>query len=167
MAVKTDQKELRIMRTFSNLVVCLFFVLTMISCNKQTVYHSYQSLPNDGWKKSDTLSFQIENTDSIPHTIHLFAEVRNKNNYPYQNLSLSLYHNLQDSAHWKRDTISLNLTDKAGNWIGTGCGNLYQSSKFIGSIVISQKGNHRIKVIHRMTDDRLIGLSDIGIKVSR
>ena len=26
----------------------------MAACNENTVYHSYQSLPNEGWGKSDT-----------------------------------------------------------------------------------------------------------------
>ncbi|EKC75634.1 gliding motility protein, partial [human gut metagenome] len=44
----------------------------MAACNENTVYHSYQSLPDEGWGKSDTLSFLIPVTDSIPPTLRLF-----------------------------------------------------------------------------------------------
>ena len=58
-----------------NSILSLFSACLLTACNEHTVYHSYQSLPNKGWGKSDTLSFQIPITDSVPTSLRLFAEV--------------------------------------------------------------------------------------------
>ena len=76
-----DRKETQIKRNrkimknlLRNSLFCLLGICLMAACNENTVYHSYQSLPDEGWGKSDTLSFLIPVTDSIPPTLRLFAE---------------------------------------------------------------------------------------------
>lgn len=45
--------------------IILLFVASLLSaCDKQTVYHSFQSLPTEGWLREDTLSFDVKVTDS-------------------------------------------------------------------------------------------------------
>ena len=70
--------------------IILLFVASLLSaCDKQTVYHSFQSLPTEGWLREDTLSFDVKVTDSLTY-YKLSLEVRNRSNYPYQNLPLSI-----------------------------------------------------------------------------
>ena len=105
-----------------NSLFILFSACLLTACNDNTVYHSYQSLPDEGWEKSDTLSFQISITDSIPTTLRLFAEVRNRIEYPYHDLHLFISQNLQDSTVWRTDTIAFSLADSTGKmdwtWMG-------------------------------------------------
>lgn len=148
----------------------LFFLLgtcLLAACNENTVYHSYQSLPDEGWEKSDTLSFQIPITDSIPATLRIFAEVRNRTEYPYHDLHLFISQNLPDSTVWRTDTITVNLADSTGRWMGTGWGSIYQSETFMKSVRPLHPGNYTIKVMHGMKDENLKGLNDIGIRVER
>ena len=148
-----------------------FFVLysacLLTACNENTVYHSYQSLPDEGWGKSDTLSFQIPITDSIPTTLRLFAEVRNRIEYPYHDLHLFISQNLQDSTVWRTDTIAFSLADSTGRWTGHGWGSIYQSETFIKSVLPLRSGNYTIKVINGMKDEKLQGLSDVGIRIEK
>ena len=97
-----------------NSILSLFSACLLTACNEHTVYHSYQSLPNEEWGKSDTLSFQIPITDSVPTTLRLFAEVRNSIEYPYHDLHLFISQNLQDSTVWRTDTIAFCLADSTG-----------------------------------------------------
>ena len=120
-----------------NSLFCLFGACLMAACNENTVYHSYQSLPNEGWGKSDTLSFQCPVTDSIPGTLRLFAEVRNRSEYPYRNLYLFIHENLLDSTVWRTDTIAVNLADST------------------------------VKIVHGMQDEKLTGLNDVGIRIEK
>ena len=63
--------------------IILLFVASLLSaCDKQTVYHSFQSLPTEGWLREDTLSFDVKVTDSLTY-YKLSLEVRNRSNYPY------------------------------------------------------------------------------------
>ena len=145
----------------------LFSACLLTACNENTVYHSYQSLPDEGWGKSDTLSFQIPITGSIPTTLRLFAEVRNRIEYPYHDLHLFISQNLQDSTVWRTDTIAFSLADSTGRWTGHGWGSIYQSETFIKSVLPLRSGNYTIKVINGMKDEKLQGLSDVGIRIEK
>ena len=145
----------------------LFSACLLTACNENTVYHSYQSLPDEGWGKSDTLSFQIPITDSIPTTLRLFAEVRNRIEYPYHDPHLFISQNLQDSTVWRTDTIAFSLADSTGRWTGHGWGSIYQSETFIKSVLPLRSGNYTIKVINGMKDEKLQGLSDVGIRIEK
>lgn len=140
--------------------------LMAAACNENTVYHSYQSIPSEGWKKSDTLFFNIAVTDTL-QPLQLSAEIRNKSNYSYRNLYLSVSHNLKDSTIWKTDTLQLILADKEGKWKGTGWGSLFQSKVSISSVTVQHPGNYTFKVTHEMQDELLEGINDIGIKIER
>ena len=91
----------------------------MAACNENTVYHSYQSLPDEGWGKSDTLS------------------------------------------------ITINLADSTGRWIGNGWGSIYQSAVFIKSVRPLYPANYTFKIMNGMKDEKLSGINDIGIRIER
>ncbi len=144
------------------LAVCL-----SAACDKHIVYHSYHSLSTEGWEKGDTLFFQIPISDSIPPTLHLFTEIRNRTDYPYRNLYLFISQNLQDSTTYQTDTICLSLTDSVGNWKGKGWGSIYQSETFIKSIRPLKPGNYSLWIRSGMKDEILKGINDIGMRIEK
>ena len=173
-SVLPGRKEIRIRRNsqlmkslLKNSILSLFSACLLTACNEHTVYHSYQSLPNKGWGKSDTLSFQIPITDSVPTTLRLFAEVRNSIEYPYHDLHLFISQNLQDSTVWRTDTIAFCLADSTGRWTGHGWGSIYQSETFITSVRPLHPANYTIKIMSGMKDEKLQGLSDVGIRIEK
>ena len=147
--------------------IILLFVASLLSaCDKQTVYHSFQSLPTEGWLREDTLSFDVKVTDSLTY-YKLSLEVRNRSNYPYQNLPLSICYTIADSIPSPTDTIQLILADKEGIWKGDGWGGLYQTAVSAGSVQIGKPGTYLFKVAYTLPDERLQGINDIGIKLKR
>lgn len=147
--------------------IILLFVASLLSaCDKQTVYHSFQSLPTEGWLREDTLSFDVKVTDSLTY-YKLSLEVRNRSNYPYQNLPLSICYTTADSIPSPTDTIQLILADKEGIWKGDGWGGLYQTAVSAGSVRIGKPGTYLFKVAYTLPDERLQGINDIGIKLKR
>ncbi len=141
-------------------------LLGLSACIEHTVYHSFQSVAADGWAKGDTLCFQVPVTDSlIP--LQLYAEVRNQNNFAYRELYLFVRNNLKDSTVWHTDTLKFVLADQDDKWTGTGQGNLYQSSVPFGSTHVQHPGTYAVQVMQGMKDDKLIGLSDIGIRIGK
>ena len=173
-SVLPDRKEIRIRRNsqlmkslLKNSILSLFSACLLTACNQHTVYHSYQSLPNKGWGKSDTLSFQVPITDSVPTTLRLFAEVRNSIEYPYHDLHLFISQNLQDSTVWRTDTIAFCLADSTGRWTGHGWGSIYQSETFITSVRPLHPANYTIKIMSGMKNEKLQGLSDVGIRIEK
>ena len=158
------KKEMKPLHRNNIWLLFLTVVLLATACDKKTVYHSYHAIPTEGWKKSDTLFFDIPVKDSLTQ-FNLAAEIRNKSNYVYRNLYLVISHNLEDSTVWKTDTLLLILADKEGKWNGTGWGSLFQSELPIGTIAIQHPGNYTLKIIHGMQDEILKGINDIGIKI--
>lgn len=150
-----------------NSFLCMFCISLLGGCDNHTLYHSYHSPSPEGWRKGDTLFFQLPVTDSIPAIVQVYAEVRNKSNYPYQSLYLFLQQNIPDSTVWKTDTLQIEIADKDGKWKGTGWGSLFQSSVPVGYLHIKQPGNYTLKVTHGMKDDILKGINDIGIRIER
>lgn len=147
-------------------LILLFIASFYTACDEQTVYHSFQSLPTEGWQRNDTLFFNVSVVDSAT-LYNVSVEVRNRNNYPYQNLPLLIYYDSPEVPNIKRDTLELRLADNAGIWLGDGWGGLYQSTLPAGFIRIGKAGEYRFKIIHLLPDEVLPGINDVGIKLKR
>jgi len=137
---------------------------TLFACQKDTVYHSFRNIPADCWKQNDTICFDVAVPDS-PTTYLLFVEIRNLNNYPYQNLSVILTHETPDSLIATTDTLHFILADQQGNWTGKGWGGIYQNSFPTGNIELCQAGRHRLILQHVLSDTCIKGIHDMGIKL--
>lgn len=151
-----------------NSLFCLTAACLTAACNDtHTVYHSYHALPFGGWAKSDTLFFPVSVADTLPPILRLYAEVRNRSDYPYEELHLYVALNMPDSAVWHTDTIAIHLTDSTGKWTGKGWGSVYQTETFVKSARPLHPGNYTIKVTHGMKDEKLQGVNDVGIRMER
>ena len=155
------------MKILINNLIAFVVISLLMSCENKIVYHSYHSIAKDEWCKSDTLSFKVPIADSVSTLLHLFVEIRNKNNYPYRDFSVVVFNNFSDTTVWKADTLTLDLASSDGKWLGTGLGDLFQSSRILKSVVSTHSGNYTIKVLHNMKDDRVNGISDVGIRLEK
>lgn len=147
-------------------IILLFIASALSACDKQTVYHVFQSIPQEGWKRQDTLLFNVIVPDSQTY-YKLTVEVRNRNTYPYQNIGLSVCYDGPEVKRLPADTLEVILADKEGIWKGDGWGGLYQSAFSAGSVKIEKPGNYLFKVAHTLPDDALPGINDVGIKLQR
>lgn len=147
-------------------LILLFAASLCMACDKQTVYHTFQSLPTEGWQRKDTLFFNVTIPDSAT-LYNISVEIRNRNNYPYQNLPLLIYYDSPEAQNIKRDTLEMELADSDGIWLGDGWGGLYQSTLHAGLIHIGKAGEYRFKIMHLLPDEVLPGINDVGIKLKR
>lgn len=153
---------------FRNSILCLLGTCLAGSCIEQkTAYHSYQPVPAKGWVQRDTLFFNVPLPDSAATHWHLYAEVRNRSDYPYRDLYLIIRHNLPDTLQWKTDTVKFVLTDREGKWTGTGWNGLFQSTVPAGTVDTRHPGKYVFKVTHAMKDESLKGLNNVGIRLER
>ena len=147
-------------------IILLFIVGSLGACDKQTVYHAFRSVPQEGWKRQDTLFFDVAVPDSQTY-YKLTVEIRNRNTYPYQNINLSVGYEDPESKRVQVDTLKAVLASKEGIWKGDGWGGLYQSAFSAGSIKIGRSGNYLFKIAYTLPDDILPGINDVGIKLRR
>lgn len=61
--------------------------------NNPTVFHRYQAIPIQGWKRKDTLSFTIPDT-LTGNRYELEIGLRHTEMYPYRDLWIALIHPL-------------------------------------------------------------------------
>lgn len=147
-------------------IILLFIVGALGACDKQTVYHTFRSVPQEGWKRQDTLFFDVAVPDSQTY-YKLTVEIRNRNTYPYQNINLSIGYEDPESKRVQVDTLKAVLASKEGIWKGDGWGGLYQSAFSAGSIKIGRSGNYLFKIAYTLPDEILPGINDVGIKLRR
>ncbi len=105
------------------LVVCL-----LQACHQETLYHTFCNLPPTGWEQKDTVCFDVATCDSQVISCQLYVEVRNRSNYPYQNLPLAITLMAPDSTVTFHDTLSVQLANEESKWTGKGWGGIYQNS---------------------------------------
>lgn len=153
-------------KVYLKCIVLLFIASIVIACDKHTVYHAFQSIPQKGWLRQDTLLFDVIVPDSQTY-YKLSIEIRNRNNYPYQNLNLSICYDGPGINKLPTDTLKATLANKEGIWEGDGWGGLYQSTFSIGHIKIAKSGTYLFKVAYTLPDNILPGINDIGIKLER
>lgn len=151
----------------SALLVSMAAALLLGAClPRQTVYHHYESLPAEGWHTGDTLRFETQVPDSQVYC-RLNVEVRNRNDYPYRNLPLRIACLTADSLQLPPDTLDIFLANDDGGWLGTGLGNYYQLSQFVGSVHIRKPGTYTFQITCLLPDTVVTGINDIGIRLER
>ncbi|KAA6329659.1 Gliding motility lipoprotein GldH [termite gut metagenome] len=155
-------------KLLKNTVPLWIIMLALVACADNVVYHSYQHIAGKGWDKGDTLTFNVRITDSMPTYYHLYVQIRNRTDYPYQNLLLLVRHNLKDSSIVVTDTVRCTLANDAGRWKGKGLGGLFQTffnvSEYISRYPI---GTRTVNVIQGMEDQTLKGINDVGIRIEK
>lgn len=152
------------MKITSKLFALAAFLFTLASCNNSTVYSDSADLPENGWKKDSAVTFNIPVKDTAAD-YRLMINVRNNNNYKYQNLWLFIQYQLPDKSI-KKDTVECFLADNTGRWIGSGFGSLSEMNiLYVPRMRFHQMGNYRYQIKQGMRDSVLTGLNDIGMEV--
>lgn len=164
MVLKSNKLQQAMNRGLISLLIS--FLLT--ACQGNICYHSYQPVPQAGWKRNDTLSYPIH---SLPNTgyYNIQIGIRHLESYPYKDIWLEINHNLKESTIFQKDTLHLYLADKNGNWYGNGIGGLLQyTTDDILRIHLQEKSNQSsISIIHLMNDSLLQSIHDIGIQLQQ
>lgn len=143
-------------------VVSLF----LCGCQFNTVFEDYNDLPPEGWHKDSLacFSFHVEDTSSY---FSLNVGVRNRGDYPYQNIWLFI-HSKGPGGATHCDTFECFLADKKGKWYGAGFGDIHDLDIFYRKEVrFTQVGDYNFCIQHGMRDTVLQGITNIGFKVTK
>lgn len=138
----------------------------LVSCQPHTLYHSFRTLPKDGWNKSDTLVYPIPIQDIKAEHYELQIEIRHTQDFAYRSLWVVVYQNSQDSAHFTADTLQCILTDEKGRFTGNGLNNYYQTGFPLKTVTLNKAYTPIFKLAHYMRKGRIEGIHDVGIRLS-
>ena len=138
----------------NNILLVMMIALGMASCDRQTVYHHFEHVPDNEWEKIDTLKFEIGPVIETG-TYHEAVELRINEEQTIKPRGIIL------SQH-----KDCELINPDGSHKGSGI-SFFQSQFPLDDIDLQQGDTLCISVFHSMKREIMPGISDIGIRLSR
>ena len=154
----------------SNLLVVLGISLLLVSCDENRVFDEYKKL-DGSWKKADAIQFVFEQNDTI-NPYNLFLNIRNNNDYPYNNLYVIVALTQPDSLV-KIDTLEYDMAFPDGKLMGEGFSDVKESKLwYLENYVFNRIGNYKVEVVQavRATGEvkgvaELKGITELGLRI--
>lgn len=144
----------------------IFISLLFVGCTSNDVFFQYKSVAPHGWNKDSLYSFDIHITDTLS-AYNVYVNIRNRDEYPYQNLWLFLNKTTPDKNQAK-DSIECYLADQHGKWLGSGVGSIKEMPVlYQQNVHFNKVGIYHYEIVHGMRDSILIGINDIGMRVEK
>ena len=141
--------------------ICILFV----SCSKKEIFSEFHSFYNSEWSQQETARFEIPIQD-ITASYEVFCEIRNNNDYPFQNIWLFI--DIQNpKGEILSDTLPIELADMYGKWRGKGIGLYTSSHSYKENIQYPDTGTYVYTIRQGMRINPLKGISDIGLRISK
>lgn len=147
-----------------------FILFLVISCNSNTTFSNNKSL-SGVWNKDDVVKFDLPQLDSLK-TYNLFVNLRNTNDYKYNNVFLIVAMNF---PHGKivTDTLEYKMASPDGTWLGNGIGSIKENKLWYKEQVsFKEEGNYSVSIMHAIRNNgnvegvtNLEGITDIGFSV--
>ena len=144
----------------------LFFLLIglfLSSCTGNTLYHSYQSLPAEGWDRSDTIRFDVpEAKQGINGS--LFIGLRTVAHIGFRDIVLAVEQCDDAGKVCRCDTIRYPLTDEEGNALTKGVNtHQYETQQLPFRMRKGQSGS--ICIHHLMRREMISGITEVGVRI--
>ncbi len=148
------------------ILAIISIMLSLYSCDTNTVYNEHVDLHSYGWPDNKSVSFNINITDTLnPHDFGLV--IRNNTSYRYSNLYLFLLTEFPN-GNISRDTIECMLANEEGKWLGKGWSDVKENKILLKSgLRFPLTGTYKFLIQQAMRVDTLNGLSDIGIFIEK
>lgn len=148
------------------LLVGVLLSTLFFSCNKNVVFSEYKKLPEEGWRISNKLSYDVTIDDNSKYH-NVFLTVRHADAYPYSNLYLFLTTTYPDGKI-STDTLECILANKKGEWQGDGAGDLWDNKiPLKKNLRFPQNGKYTFTFEHGMRSDPLPMILDFGMIVEK
>ena len=144
--------------------ICLTAMLT--SCDNSAIYHRFASIEKSAWHKDAAVEFAVPVTDTAS-LYNVIINIRNHNEYPYQNLYLFVY-STAPNGKTDGDTLNCILANNQGWWYGQGIGSTSTLPiMYMPSVKFPEQGTYTFRIMQGMREDILEGISDIGLRVEK
>jgi gliding motility-associated lipoprotein GldH len=141
-------------------------LLLLVGCTGRDVYFNYNPVSSKGWSKDTMYIFKVSITDTAS-AYNIYVNVRNRGEYPYQNLWLFMKRISPDTVQTK-DSIECFLADQRGKWLGSGIGSIMEMPiLYQENVKFHKAGVYKYGIVQGMRDSLLMGINDIGMRVEK
>ncbi len=148
------------------LLVILLLVLVASACGPDYLMRQRQEINAEGWAYADTLVYTFTIADTLQiYNLHIGLE--HSKTYPFQNLYTQIHTTFPDGERLS-ETLSLELADKAGHWLGD-CGqkNCHIDIPIQQGAFFNQPGPYQITIEQYMRQDSLPGIEWLQFGVEK
>jgi gliding motility-associated lipoprotein GldH len=153
-----------------NSVLYFLVLIALVSCDKKRVFDEYKSV-GSAWHKDSIVTFTIPELDTTKR-YNLFLNLRDNNNYPYNNLFLIVALE-QPNGFTKVDTLEYQMANPDGTLLGNGFSDIKESKLYYKENV-KLKGKYKvhIKQAVRATGKvpgvtLLEGITEVGLRIEK
>lgn len=156
----------------SKIIVLFLVTLFFISCDEKRVFDEYKGL-NGKWEKDSIVRFTFNQNDTIA-PYNLFLNIRNNNEYPFNNLFLIVTLKQPDSLV-KIDTLEYAMANPDGSLMGEGFSDVKESKLWYQeNFIFKQKGEYTIEIQQALREtgsvsgvEELKGVTDVGFRIEK
>lgn len=153
-----------------NSILLLFIILLFFSCDKKRVFDEYKST-GSAWHKDSIITFNLPELDSTKK-YNLFLNIRDNNNYPFNNLFLIVSLEKQN-GFTKVDTLEYQMANPDGTLLGNGFSDI-KENKLYYKENIKLKGKYKIHIKQAVRETGKIpgvalleGITEVGFRIEK
>lgn len=153
-----------------NSFLILLMPFIFLSCDEKRVFDEYQSV-GSAWHKDSIISFDLPVLDSTKR-YDLFINLRDNNNYPYNNLFLIVTLE-KPNGYTKVDTLEYEMAAPDGSLLGEGFTDIKESKLFYKEGV-RFRGKYKVNIKQAVRESgkvpgvtQLEGITDIGLRIEK
>jgi gliding motility-associated lipoprotein GldH len=159
---QNSKKKISVMKSKLFSALCMTFLFA--SCIDSSIYRQSKSIADEGWNKDSIMQFIVPVADTTSK-FDIYISIRNKNDYPHQNLYLFVK---TTSPHgiFITDTVNFSVADNYGTWTGKSISRIWENNfLFRKNIQFANSGQYMFDIQQGMRYDILKGISDVGIEI--
>ena len=151
-------------------ILLLLIVVFFCSCDKKRVFDEYKSV-GESWKKDSIVGFDFNQIDTLK-PFNLFVNIRNNDNYQFNNLFLIVAMQQPDGLV-RKDTLQYEMANPDGTLMGEGFSDIKENKLFYKEKMrFAKAGNYKIRIqqavrktgkIEGVSD--LEGVTEVGFRI--
>ena len=139
-------------------------LLLFAACDKNGVFEDNVEMPNRSWSHASPVLLHPE-VGNVEQKHNIYVNLRHTNDYPYENLWVKINTVFPSGKHISSD-VNLPLADKAGNWHGSGLGEVINAQIPIQSnAILPDTGKYTFEIIQNMRIDPLPEILSVGLRL--
>ena len=152
----------RLLRIIGIVILLTIPVFHSCTTDPTVLLNKFEKTEVSGWHWGQGKKFTFTIEDST-YYYSLSCGLRITSGYSYSNIWL-LYR-LNGPVVSQKNQFEIVLSDNTGKWLGKGQGNLISyETPFAGRLKL-RPGQYTLEISQNMRDEKLAGVSDVGLKV--
>lgn len=156
--------------SLKNSALLLLIATLFFSCDKKRVFDEYKSV-GSAWHKDSVVTFDLPVLDSTKQ-YDLFVNLRDNNNYPYNNLFLIVALE-KPNGYTKVDTLEYQMANPDGTLLGDGFSDIKENKLFYKENA-KFKGKYKVHIKQAVRETGKVpgvtlldGITEVGFRIEK